>query len=319
MRINRYLTHAVVLGIAVAMSSYAAMDRHFPTTLTAHLGPVNAEAIMVAEGGESGDVSLGRYSTIIKPVSIPTSAPISHQSFTYIVASGENLKTIATKYHVSVAEIRWSNTNLYSSDSVATGDQIVIPPVHGVVVTTKASDTVGALATKYSVDPQVIVDFNRLRTTTLTPGITLVIPGGKGGAFPPPPALWQILAQQNTAPSSFPVKVLGCCLGPYVNNKFPVGWCTYYVATKRNVTWNGDAGYWYQNAAASGYAVGPTPKVGSIMVTWESWAGHVAYVEAVNSDGSWVVSEMNWVAFDVIDERTIRPGQLGSRLVGFIY
>src|SRR5207244_1327700 len=163
------------------------------------------------------------YSTIIKPVSIPTSAPISHQPFTYIVASGENLKTIATKYRVSVAEIRWSNTNLYSSDSVATGDQIVIPPVHGVVVTTKAAD--------------------------------------------------------------------------------PVGWCTYYVATKRNVTWNGDAGYWYQNAAASGYAVGPTPKVGSIMVTWESWAGHVAYVEAVNSDGSWVVSEMNWVAFDVIDER----------------
>ena len=34
------------------MSSYAAMDRHFPTTLTAHLGPVNAEAIMVNQGGE---------------------------------------------------------------------------------------------------------------------------------------------------------------------------------------------------------------------------------------------------------------------------
>ncbi len=104
-----------------------------------------------------------------------------------------------------------------------------------------------------------------------------------------------------------------------MNNKFPVGWCTYYVATKRNVTWTGDAGYWYQNASYQGYAVGPTPKVGAIMVTWESWAGHVAYVEAVNADGSWTVTEMNWVAFDVIDERTIKPGQLGSRLVGFIY
>ena len=49
MRVNRYLTHAVVLGIAIAMSSYAAMDRHFPTTLTARLGPVNAEAVVVAE------------------------------------------------------------------------------------------------------------------------------------------------------------------------------------------------------------------------------------------------------------------------------
>ena len=300
------------------MSSYAAMDRHFPTTLTAHLGPVNAEAIMVNQGGEYGDVSLGRYSTIIKPVSIPTSAPISHQPFMYTVAAGESLKTIAARYHVTVAEIRWSNANLYSNDSVATGDKIVIPPVHGIVVTTKSSDTLQSLATKYSVDAQSIIDFNRLRTQTLTSGMTLVVPGGVGGAFPPPPALWQILAQQNTS-SSFPVKVVGCCLGPYLNNGFPVGWCTYYVATKRNVTWNGDAGYWYQNAAYQGYPVGPKPKVGAIMVTWESWAGHVSYVEAVNPDGSWVVSEMNWVAFNVIDERTIRPGQLGSRLVGFIY
>src|SRR5439155_6597658 len=295
------------------MSSYAAMDRHFPTTLTAHLGPVNAEAIMVNQGGEYGDVSLGRYSTIIKPVSIPTSAPINHQPFMYTVAAGESLKGIASRYHVTVAELRWSNANLYSSDSVATGDQIVIPPVHGIVVTTKSSDTLQALANKYSVDSQVIVDFNRLRTPTLTSGMTLVVPGGTGGAFPPPPALWQILAQQNTASAAFPVKIVGCCLGPYVHNNFPVGWCTYYVATKRNVTWNGDAGYWYQNASYQGFAVGPKPKVGAIMVTWESWAGHVAYVEAVNPDGSWVVSEMNWSAFNVIDGRTLRPGQLGSR------
>ena len=120
------------------MSSYAAMDRHFPSALTAHLGPVNAEAIMVNEGGEYGDVSLGRYSTIIKPVSIPTAAPISHQAFMYTVSPGENLKSIAGRFHVTVAEIRWSNANLYSNDSVATGDTLVIPPVPGVVVTTKS-------------------------------------------------------------------------------------------------------------------------------------------------------------------------------------
>jgi LysM repeat protein len=298
------------------MSSYAAVDRHFPTNLTSRFGPVNAEAVVTGEGGYYGDVTLGRYSTIIKPVSIPTSMPVSHQPFTYTVAAGEDLSAIAAKYHVTVSEIRWSNSNLYSNDAVATGDQLVIPPIHGIVVVVKASDTVDTLATKYSVDPQAIIDFNRLRSSQLSAGEVLVIPGGTGGAFPPPPALYQIMSG---AKSSYPIKVLGCCLGPYVNNKFPVGWCTYYVATWRNVTWNGDAGYWYANASAQGYAVGPTPKVGSIMVTWESWAGHVAYVESVNADGSWVVTEMNWVAFDVIDQRTIKPGQLGSRLVGFIY
>jgi surface antigen len=85
------------------------------------------------------------------------------------------------------------------------------------------------------------------------------------------------------------------------------------------VTWRGDAGYWYYNASAQGYPVGPTPKQGSIMVTWESYLGHVAYVESVNADGSWVVSEMNYVQFNVINERTIKPGQLGNALVGFIY
>jgi LysM repeat protein len=298
------------------MSSYASVDRQFPSYLTARLGAVNAEAVVVGEGGSVGDVSLGRYSTIIKPVSIPTAAAVNHNPFVYSVASGENLGAIATKFHVSVAELRWSNTNLYSSETVSTGDQIVIPPVHGVVVTTKSSDTIEALATKYQVDPQSIIDFNRLRSPQLQSGTTLVLPGATGGAFPPPPALLQMT---RTATSTFGAKVLGCCLGPYVNNKFPVGWCTYYVATKRNVTWNGDAGFWYQNASAMGVPVGPTPKVGSIMVTWESWAGHVAYVESVNADGSWTVTEMNWVAFNVINERTIKPGQLGSRLVGFIY
>jgi len=294
------------------------MDRHVPAYLTSRLGTVNAEAVVVGEGGTVGDVSLGRYSTIIKPVAIPTSAPVSHKPWTYTVRMGETLASIATKYGVTVSQIRWSNTNLYSNDSVATGDQIVLPPIPGVVVNVKSSDTLDALASKYQVDPQNIYDFNRLRSTDLVAGTDLVIPDGVGGAFPPPPALYQLLMRSGSG-GGYPVKVLGCCLGPYTANGFPVGWCTYYVATKRNVTWRGDAGFWYQNASAQGYAVGPTPKVGSIMVTWESWAGHVAYVEAVNADGSWVVTEMNWVAFDVINQRTIKPGQLGQRLVGFIY
>jgi LysM repeat protein len=307
-----------VLAVAIAISGYATMDRHFPSLLTARLGAVSADAQVMSDGGTVGDVSLGRYSTIIKPVSIPTSAPIDRSPKLYSVAPGETLTTIAAKYGVTVSQIRWSNTNLMSTDSVNTGDQLVIPPVPGIVVTAKASDTFESLGVKYSVDPQLIIDFNRLRSAQLTAGTQIVVPGGVGGAFPPPPALYQLLARSGTN-QAFNARVLGCCLGPYPATGFPSGWCTWYVATKRNVTWRGDAGYWYANASAQGYPVGPTPKVGSIMVTWESWAGHVAYVESVNADGSWVVSEMNWIAFNVINERTIKPGQLGGKLVGFIY
>ena len=320
MKIHRYLTHAVVLAIAVAISGYASLDRHYQSSFTASLGAVNAEATVSGEGGAVGDVSLGRFSTIIKPVAIPLSAPISHAAFTYTVAAGENLQAIARKFSVSVAEIRWSNSNLISSDVVATGAQLLIPPVRGVVVTTKAGDTLVTLAAKYQSDPQTILDFNRLRSPQLSAGTELVIPGGRGGAFPPPPPVWKSLVQVGTGSGgSYHPVILGCCLGPYPATGFPAGWCTYYVATKRNVTWRGDAGFWYQNAAAAGYPVGARPRVGAIMVTWESYLGHVAYVEAVNADGSWTVSEMNFVAFGVIDKRTIKPGQLGSALVGFIY
>src|SRR6202165_2077830 len=149
------------------------MDRHFQSSLTSHLGPVNAEAVVVGEGGRVGDVSLGRYSTIIKPVAIPLSAPISHSPFAYSVAAGENLKTIAAKFHVTVSEIRWSNTNLISSDVVATGDQIFVPPVPGGAVTAEARDTLESLAVKYQSDSQTILDFNRLRSPQLVAGPVL--------------------------------------------------------------------------------------------------------------------------------------------------
>jgi len=103
LRVHRYLTHAVVLAVAVAISSYATMDRHFPSYLTTRLGAVNAEAVVVSEGGTVGDVSLGRYSTIIKPVSIPPSAPTNRVPVTYAVAAGESLATIAAKYGVTVS------------------------------------------------------------------------------------------------------------------------------------------------------------------------------------------------------------------------
>ena len=102
-----------------------------------------------------------------------------------------------------------------------------------------------------------------------------------------------------------------------VGNHFSYGYCTWYVANRRPIPWYGNAIEWWPNARAYGYAEGQAPAVGAVMVTSESSAGHVAYVESVNADGSWTVSEMNYVAWGVVSQRTIRPGQVP--LVGFIY
>lgn len=100
-------------------------------------------------------------------------------------------------------------------------------------------------------------------------------------------------------------------------NHFPFGWCTYYVASRRNVPWLGNAITWLWGARAFGFATGSFPRVGAIMVTAESVWGHVAYVESVSSSGSFIVSEMNYNAWGVVDFRTVVPGKVP--ILGFIY
>lgn len=83
------------------------------------------------------------------------------------------------------------------------------------------------------------------------------------------------------------------------------GDCTWYVFEKRqdlgksvSGSW-GDAKNWAGAAASEGYTVNNTPSQGAIMQSGAGQngaygQGHVAVVDQVNSDGSIVVSEMNW-------------------------
>ncbi len=97
----------------------------------------------------------------------------------------------------------------------------------------------------------------------------------------------------------------------YVGNGM---WCTDYVHSKRpDVAIYGNAGYnWISSAQAEGKSTGSTPKTGAVAVM----DGHVAYVESVNADGSYVVSEMGWnYQAGNYNQRTVQPGAFGS----FIY
>jgi peptidoglycan DL-endopeptidase CwlO len=125
------------------------------------------------------------------------------------------------------------------------------------------------------------------------------------------------LDQQLISP---PTGLLGPC-----GNHFAFGQCTYYVATRRCVPWFGNAGEWWDRAAAYGYPEGHVPQAGAIAV-WgpgqggASFVGHVGYVEAVGPSGgvpagSFKVSEMNWGGWDRVDYRVIPNGGV----LGFVY
>lgn len=315
--LNRYLTHAVVLVIVITISGYASVSKH----LTAPVGArsVDANAFVMNQGGQVSDVYLGRFSTIIKPLSIPSAANAVRTPSMYVVKDGEDLTAVAAKFGVTVAQVRWSNPMLTESDRVTTGVQLVIPPVAGVVVATKGGESLFALAETYKADPEAVIDFNRLRDDphALPGGIFVVIPNGSGPEFPPPAPTRAFNAPQRASVGGPMPVTAGAPQGTYAGERFPYGYCTYYVATRRPIPWMGDAWAWYGNAQAMGYPTGSKPLVGAVMVTWESPIGHVAYVEAVNSDGSWLVSEMNYRGFALSSQRTIRPGQVP--LIGFVY
>jgi surface antigen len=145
-------------------------------------------------------------------------------------------------------------------------------------------------------------------------------------ATPEPPAVAPItvaapvrFARMSTAGPSWAV---GTVSG--VANGFSYGYCTGWVAHKRPIPWRGNAYQWWWNARAFGFAEGPTPRAGAVMVlgiSGSSPQGHVAYVESVNPNGSFLVSEMNWWGlpgggWNRVDYRTVTSMQ---GVLGFIY
>lgn len=100
--------------------------------------------------------------------------------------------------------------------------------------------------------------------------------------------------------------------------RFPYGYCTYYVSTKVDVQWSGNAGAWLAHAQNDGYTTGKEPAPGAILVTNEGSVGHVALTESINdSDRTFTVSEMNYEGLGIISRRTLSFDD--GHIKGFIY
>jgi surface antigen len=99
----------------------------------------------------------------------------------------------------------------------------------------------------------------------------------------------------------------------YPNDYYAWGNCTWWVSIRRSQTsepipnsW-GNAATWAYYAAHDGYLVDHTPTYGSIMQTSavDHGLGHVAFVESVEPNGTWTISEMNVLGLDVVDYKSM--------------
>jgi murein DD-endopeptidase MepM/ murein hydrolase activator NlpD len=165
------MTHAVVLAIAAAMAGYSTVDRNFFPNVP---GPT-VTAVAADQGLAVGDVSVGRDSVIIKPLSIPTAPLVSRAPIVYIVAKGDTLENIGRQFNLPWRYVVWSNPVLRHMP-LTVGWPIKLPPVPGVVAVVKSGDTPASLAALYGVDVSTLLGFNRIRGPQLSPGSVLVIP-----------------------------------------------------------------------------------------------------------------------------------------------
>ncbi len=104
---------------------------------------------------------------------------------TYTVVAGDTLGKIAGRFGLATATIYWANkAQLPDPSSLRVGQQLLIPPMDGLLVKVGAKDTLESLAAKYKVAAQDIIDANNLPEPILTIGQTLIIPGVSGGPVP---------------------------------------------------------------------------------------------------------------------------------------
>jgi murein DD-endopeptidase MepM/ murein hydrolase activator NlpD len=143
------------------------------------------------DGAMNGDVLAAAAApvddgTLYKPVAVDTSVATSAGMLQhYTVRDGDTLTSIASRFGVSVMTVWWAN-DLTTKDSLKAGDDLVVPPVNGLVVTVKAGDTIDSLAAANKISADGIVTVNKLTDTNLIVGQVLVLPGAKGAPMPTP-------------------------------------------------------------------------------------------------------------------------------------
>ncbi len=122
------------------------------------------------------------FAGIAEPPAEPArrSGPLQHT-----VAAGEVLWQIAEQYGLRAETILWSN-DIADPDLLLVGQDLVIPPVDGVLYTVRAGDALGEVVNRYGVDLQAVVSANQLGDADqIVAGVDIFLPGGRPLAASP--------------------------------------------------------------------------------------------------------------------------------------
>ena len=151
------------------------------------VSPFLADTYPIFEGSKANDLQI---SSPTSSESIALDADVFQTSISskprdknidYTVEKGDTLSTIAEKFDISVATIRWANDLI--NDNISVGDSLKIIPVTGIAHKVAKGESVYTIAKKLDTDPQKIVDFPfndfaNPETFSLVEGQILIVPDG---------------------------------------------------------------------------------------------------------------------------------------------
>ncbi len=281
--------------IAVHVARMANLDE--TTSVVNHADSVNAQ------------MAIAPVDEVVAPKpQIVTSALKSKQDIeVYVVVDGDTLTSVANLFGVTSDSIRWSNG--LTGEAINPGTELRIPPVNGIVYQVKEGETVDGLAERFSADKQKLIEMNDAELAGLTKDEFIIIPDGV----------------QPVRRPSFTTAFYGArelTYGP--SNGYDYGWCTWHAANRRREIGRpipsnlGNAITWYGLSQRGGLSTGTTPQAGAVL--WHAnlgGLGHVAFVESLNLDGSFEVSDMNYPSWGRVTYRTVPASEVSK--YRFIY
>lgn len=239
----------------------------------------------------------------------PTAGNQSVQKYT--VVDGDTVQSVAAKFSISTDTLKWAN-NL-TSDNLNVGAVLEIPPTDGVIYTAKDGDTVQTIADKFGANTEAIIAYNDLELQgNPTSGTQVFIPKGvmpvteRPGYVAPQTILSNTYGRYGYAGGFAGGEFLVVNPSQYINVGLYAttragynGQCTWYAFFRRAAmgmdipdTALGNAADWTYTLGRLGHRVDSSPSVGAIIQNGGGY-GHVGVVEAVNADGSIVITEMN--------------------------
>ena len=143
--------------------------------LRGELQPSRATSTLVFSGSEDA---------LLPFAAGPTGARTRTEVERYAVQPGDTMGSIARQFGLRVNTLLWANS-LTERSLIRIGQQLVVPPVDGVLHTVKKGDTLASIAQRYRANADEISSFNKL-AGTLTVGSVVVVPNGTPPAAPAP-------------------------------------------------------------------------------------------------------------------------------------